>query len=247
MWKEYGVLFGLGGAMIVAILFLRLGTLPLFGIGSLLILITQVLPSAVTDLRIDQLLLVRLFLLPGQTGDWFVIYPILPWLGIATLGMAFGRELLKDRQQAYRKALVAGVAFLMLFVLVRLVGEFGNFIPPVGTGWIAFLNMVKYPPSLGFTMLTLGLALLLIVLFAKLGERLKKWGQPLLVFGGTALFFYFMHWFLLIQFSSFFPEGTSLPIMYLIWALIVVLLFPICRNYWHFKRESAPESFWRLF
>jgi uncharacterized membrane protein len=247
MWKEYGVLFGLGGAMIVGILFLRLGTLPLFGIGTGLILITQILPDVMNNLGIGHLPVVRMFLVPGQAGDWFTIYPILPWLGIAALGMAFGRELLKDRTQAYRKTLIAGVVFLMLFVLVRSVGEFGNFIPSAGAGWIDFLNMVKYPPSLGFTLLTLGIGLLLIVLFAKLGERLKRWGRPLLVFGGTALFFYFMHWFLLIQFSSFFPNGTSLPIMYLVWALIAVLLFPICSTYLDFKRETTPESFWRLF
>jgi uncharacterized membrane protein len=247
MWKEYGVLFGLGGAMIVGILFLRLGTLPLFGIGTGLILITQILPDAMNSLGLGHLPAVRMFLVPGQAGDWFTIYPVLPWLGIAALGMAFGRELLKDRQQAYRKALIAGLVFMGLFVVVRSFGEFGNFIPTVDAGWIAFLNMVKYPPSLGFILLTLGIDLLLIVLFAKLGERLKKWGQPLLTFGGTALFFYFMHWFMLNQLASFFPEGTGLPIMYVCWALVLVLLYPICRSYLRFKRETVPESFWRLF
>ena len=247
LWKEYGVLFGLGGALILGIFFLRLGTLPLLGIGAGLILITQIVPSTVADLGIDPSVLVRLLLLPGQTGDWFVLYPIIPWFGIAALGMAFGRELLKDRNQAYRKALVAGVILLVLFVLVRSFGKFGNFIPSADTGWIAFLNLVKYPPSLAFTSLTLGIDLLLIVLFARLSERLKSWGKPLLIFGGTALFFYFMHWFLLIQISSFSPNGSSLPVMYLVWALIVVLLFPICRTFLHFKQGTSPESFWRLF
>jgi len=247
LWKEFSVLFGLGGVMILGILFLRLGTLTLLGIGSGLILVNQILPSTVAALGIDQSVLVRLLLLPGQTGEWFVIYPILPWLGTAVLGMAFGRELLKDRQLAYQKALAAGLALLVLFVLVRSAGKFGNFIPPADTGWIAYLNLVKYPPSLGFTSLTLGIDLLLIVFFARLSERLKSWGKPLLVFGGTALFFYFMHWFLLFQFSSFFPEGTNLAIMYLMWAILVVLLFPICKTYLNFKREISPESLWRLF
>jgi uncharacterized membrane protein len=247
IWTEYGVLFGLGGAMIVGILLLRLGTLPLLGIGTALILITQVLPTAMINLEVSHLPIVRLFLVPGQAGDWFTIYPVIPWLGIAALGMAFGREILKDRKRAYRKAFIAGLLSLGLFAVVRSVGEFGNFIPPVGTSWIDFLNLVKYPPSLGFTLLTLGIDLLLIVLFAKLGERLKKWGQPLLAFGGAALFFYFMHWFLLNQFATFFLEGTSLPIMYACWALIVVMLYPVCRSYVNFKRKTAPESIWRLF
>lgn len=247
IWREYGVLFGLGGAMIVGILFLRLGTLPLLGIGTGLILITQILPTAMIDLGIHYPPLVRLFLVPGQTGDWFTIYPVIPWLGIATLGMAFGRELLKDRKRAYYKALIAGSIFLALSVLVRSLGGFGNFKSPAGAGWIDFLNMVKYPPSLGFTLLTLGIVLLLIVLFTRLGERLAKWGQPLLAFGGTALFFYFMHWFLLDHFDPLVPKGTSLPIMYVCWALILVLLYPVCRSYMKFKRGTPPDSVWRLF
>jgi uncharacterized membrane protein len=197
--------------------------------------------------EISHLPWVRLFLVPGQAGDWFTIYPVLPWLGITALGMALGRELIKDRKQAYRKALITGVVFLVLFVFIRSFGGYGNFIPPVDSGWISFLNMVKYPPSLAFTLLFLGIDLLLIVLFARLGESLKKWGQPLLIFGGTALFFYFMHWFLLNQFGQFFPGGTSLPVMYAFWALIMVLLYPICRSYLNFKRKTDPESLWRLF
>jgi uncharacterized membrane protein len=247
IWTEFGVIFGLGGAMIVGILIFRLGSLSLFGVGTGLILFTQVFPTAMIDLNISHLPLVRLFLVPGQTGDWFIIYPILPWLGIAVLGMAFGRELLKDRGRAYWKALVFGLNFLLLFVFVRLFGEFGNFISPAGSSWIDFLNLVKYPPSLGFTLLNLGIVLLLIVLFARLEERLEKWGQPLLVLGGTALFFYFMHWFLLNQFSPLFPEGTSLPTMYLCWALVLGLLYPVCRSFFIFKRNTAPESIWRLF
>jgi uncharacterized membrane protein len=247
VWKEYGVLFGLGGAMISGILFLRLGSLPLMGIGTGLILITQITPTAMINLGINYPPLVRLFLVPGYTGDWFTIYPIIPWLGIAVLGMAFGREILKDRKGAYQGALMAGSIALTLFVLVRSLGGFGNFRSPAGNGWIDYLNVVKYPPSLAFTLLTVGIILLLIYLTARLGERLTKWGQPLLVFGGSALFFYFMQWFLLNQFNQLFPEGTDLPIMYACWGLILVLLYPICRSYRIFKRGTSPESVWRLF
>jgi uncharacterized membrane protein len=247
IWKEYGVLFGLGGAMIAGILFLRLGSLPLLGIGTGLILITQVTPTAMINLGINYPPLVRLFLVPGYTGDWFTIYPILPWLGIAALGMAFGREILKDRKRAYRATLIAGSIALVLFVLVRSLDGFGNFQSPAGDGWIDYLNMVKYPPSLAFTLLTVGIILLLIYLTARLGERLAKWGQPLLVFGGTALFFYFMQWFLLNQFNQLFPGGTNLAVMYACWVLLLVLLYPICRGYMVFKRGTSPESVWRLF
>ena len=136
---------------------------------------------------------------------------------------------------------------LGLFVLMRSLGGFGNFHPPASRDWISFFNMVKYPPSLTFTLFTLGILVLLIGLFPRLGKRIKTIGQPLLSFGSTALFFYFMHWFLLNQFSALFPEGTNLPLMYASWALVVVLLYPICSTYHAFKRKAKPESTWRLF
>ena len=76
---------------------------------------------------------------------------------------------------------------------------------------------------------------------------MEKWGKPLLVYGGTALFFYFMHWFLLNQFAIYFPKGSSLVIMYLFWGLTLVLLYPVCRSFMTFKRETKPESLGRLF
>jgi uncharacterized membrane protein len=243
---EFGVLFGLGGVLIVGILFLRLGSLPLLGIGSGLILITQVLPKAMIDIGINYPPAVRLFFVPGTTGDWFTIYPVIPWLGIAALGMAFGRQLLKDREIAYRQGLQTGLILLVLFMVVRSVGGFGNFKPAIGSGWIDYLNVVKYPPSLGFTLFTLGIDLVLIYIFHRVSAGLAKWGKPLLVFGQTALFTYFMHWFMLAGLGDFFPVGTSLIVMYAGWALALVALYPISLNYGRFKRSTKPESVWRL-
>jgi uncharacterized membrane protein len=247
IWTEYGVLFGLGGAMLLGILFLRLNTIPLAIIGSGLILISPVLPRAMIDLEIYYPPLVRLFLVPGQSGDWFTIYPIFPWLGITLLGMAFARELKRNHDRAIRGAMITGMIFLALFGLIRAVGGYGNFQPPAGSGWIDFLNMIKYPPSLAFTLSTLGTLLLFIVLFDRIEKRWNKRWLPLIVFGQTALYFYFMHWFLLDNLSPIFPEGSNLLVMYICWAILILLLYPLCRGYRKFKQSTAPESIWRFF
>jgi uncharacterized membrane protein len=243
---EFGVLFALGGAMMIGALLLRLRTVPLLATGVGVILGSQVVPVALRDLGKGYSVLARLMFVPGATGDWFILYPVVPWLGIAVLGMAFGRELLGDRQRAYRRAGWAGLASLALFVLVRSVGGFGNFHPPAA-GWIGFLNVTKYPPSLSFTLLALGLVLLLVRLSALAGEGWNRWRQPLLTFGRVALFFYFAHWYLLARGQLLFPLGSSLPVMYASWAVVLVIVYPICQRYEAFKRETAPESAWRLF
>ena len=244
VWREFGVLFALGGAMVVGALLLRLRTFALLAIGVAVILSSQIVPFAVRDL--GDSLWVRLLFVPGATGDWFALYPVVPWLGIAVLGMAFGRELLRDCQRAYRRAGWAGLVSVALFVGVRSVGGFGNFHPP-GAGWMGFLNVTKYPPSLSFTLLTVGLLLLLVGLFALAGDGWQRRGRPLLTFGRVALFFYFAHWYLLARGQLIFPLGSSLPVMYAAWAVTLAMAYPLCQRYAAFKRETAPESAWRLF
>jgi hypothetical protein len=54
-------------------------------------------------------------------------------------------------------------------------GGFGNIRPIEGTGWIGFLNVVKYPPSLALLLFTLGADGVLLYLFEKGGPALARW------------------------------------------------------------------------
>jgi uncharacterized membrane protein len=240
-----GVLYGLGGAMIVGALLARLAAILLIVLGTAAIVGTHWLLVAQPFAQVTPI--ARLLLIPGLTEPIVVNYPLIPWLGVACLGMAFGRWLLADSTEAYRWTLPIGVASLLLFVAVRLAGGFGNIRPIEGTGWIAFLNVVKYPPSIVFLLLTLGVDLLILGLLARAGDRLATWGQPLLIFGNSPLFFYIAHLYLYGSIGlAIDPDGIGIARMYPLWLAGLLVLYVLCRWYGTFKRRQAPESLWRL-
>jgi len=246
-YTKFGVLFGLGGAMLIGSLLIRFNKYILLMLGLAGILITQMLPQFITDIGFYDHPIAILLLVPQSMGTWINTYPVIPWLSISVLGMVFGKELLKDSGKAYLKLLVAGLICLILFPIVRLTGGFGNFQPPSLQGWIEFLNVVKYPPSLGFTLITLGVNFVLLFLFEKIHRKLGIWKTPLLVFGKTALFFYFAHWFLFsaVGLLFFFIKGNLLW-LYAGWAVGLLMLYPTCKQYLEFKQRTSPASIWRL-
>ncbi|MCZ7670199.1 MAG: heparan-alpha-glucosaminide N-acetyltransferase domain-containing protein [Chloroflexi bacterium] len=85
--------------------------------------------------------------LPAHTNALQVYYPILPWLGMTGIGVAFGKLLWRDAERAYKTALLTGISALILFVALRLMGGFGNIHPPQNDTWISFLSVTKYPPA----------------------------------------------------------------------------------------------------
>ncbi|KPK82312.1 MAG: hypothetical protein AMS25_03030 [Gemmatimonas sp. SM23_52] len=248
---HFGVLYALGAAMIICSLLLRLGRLGLVGLGLGAILLTQLLTPTPENASVLYSPLVRLLVVPGQTRVWSVMYPLVPWLGFAALGLAFGRALVRDRSRAQLEALVGGTACLLLFLLVRSTGGFGNTHVPVATGWMGFLNLTKYPPSIAFATSMLGANLLLLVALERTGERIGEWGKPLVVFGRSALFFYLVHLYLYgvigLVARRWYPDGAGWLVMYVLWAIGLVILYPLCRWYGEFKRRKGPNSVWRLF
>jgi len=243
---HFGVLYGLGASMIVWALALRFNTGIVLTISAIAILATQVFTPSPENASLLYPPLLRALLIPGRTGILQAYYPLIPWLGFCGLGVTFGRALRNDRSRTFRVATIAAMASLVLFGVLRLANGFGNF-HPVQRGWIGFLNVTKYPPSLTFTFLTLGLNLLLLSLFEKNRQQLQRWGKPLMTYGKTALFFYIVHIYLYALIGFIFPGRTSFTVMYPIWLLGLILLYPLCRWYGNFKRRIAPDSVWRFF
>ena len=242
------VLYALGLSMIICGGLLRFRSSILVSAGAAAVLLTQLLtPGSESVSRLYQPLL-RAILIPGQTGIMRVKYPVIPWLGVALLGMALGKTMARDPRRAYRQAFLFGSGALVLFPIVRSIGlPVGDFHPPAGPGWIAFLNLTKYPPSLAFILVTLGIDLLLLALLSRKEEILKRRGKPLLVFGRTALFFYIVHLYLYGLTGLAFPKGMPFGWMYLFWLGGLVLLFFLCSWYARFKVQKAPDSVWRMF
>jgi uncharacterized membrane protein len=244
----FGVLYGLGTALIVGALLLRWRPMALIGLGLTTALATELV---ITQLRTTGTVpspLLQLLLVPGRTSGFTVYYPLIPWLGLVLFGMAFGRWLAPNPAQAYRRAAIAGVSLLALFSVIRLAGGFGNLQPPAGPGWVAVLNVVKYPPSIVFILLTLGADLLLLALLARAGEQLLRWVWPALMFGRVPLFFYIAHLYLygLIGLALS-QRGVGIPRMYPFWLLGLAILYPLCWLYGRFKHSRPPGSLWRLF
>jgi uncharacterized membrane protein len=243
---EFSILAGLGVAMLMGTLFLRLSGPIQAAIGAAIILVMQILPGILLRADLGVFTPVRLLLLPGSVGFASVLYPPIPWLGVTLLGMAFARFIMRDPERAYRLAWVAGLACLALFPVVRILGGFGNLRMPNGNTVIDLLNVVKYPPSLSFLLLSLGFDLVALALFARAARWLAGWGQPLVILGQTALYFFLAHWFVYGAFGIALPTPGGLAETYLVWVVGLAALYPICKAYEAFKHRTLASSVWRM-
>jgi uncharacterized membrane protein len=148
-----------------------------------------------------------------------------------------------DVQRAFNRALWLGGTFLLAFLVLRGLDGFGNIRPRSGSTWIDFLNVVKYPPSITFNLLTMGVNLLILGLLARASERLVRWLQPLVVFGRVPLFFYLAHLFLYAGLGLWLvPRGTRLLSMYPYWLLGLLILYPLCLWYGQLKHRQPANS-----
>ncbi|WP_339425593.1 DUF1624 domain-containing protein [Pseudomonas proteolytica] len=128
-------------------------------------------------------------------------YPVLPWIGVIALGYGIGPwfcgSMAAARRQRY--LLLAGVGALAGFGVLRLINGYGEapwqmYDSQVQT-LMSFFNITKYPPSLLFLALTLGVGLLLLLGFERAGQR--RWIGTLAVFGAAPMFFYLLHLYVL--------------------------------------------------
>jgi uncharacterized membrane protein len=244
-----GVLVALGGGMLIGSALLSLNAVTLLVLSVTLLVgieLTHPEPSqwgAIFDQPLGLLLGYS-----GGDATFWSNYPVLPWLEMVTFGMAFGHWVVAEPGPAFKRGTWLGVFFLTGFAGLRFLNGFGNIRPMVGQGWIAFLNVVKYPPAITFTLLTMGFNLLSLGAFAALGPRARGWLQPLLVYGRTPLFFYLLHLLLYAVLGRWLaPGGTSLLLMLPVWLLGLLLLYPLCRWYGAFKARQPAESLWRFF
>jgi len=237
-----GVLIALGGTMMLSSLLLQLPPIALLILTLGLLVGTEWLhpsPEMWGQLNNEpwNLLLMR----SGGDGTLWSNYPILPWLELVIFGILFGKWLRADDKKAYQKGLWIGLALLVSFVIIRYIGGFGNIRPRAGDTCIEFLNVVKYPPSMAFTFLTMGVNLLALWGFSKAGERFQTAGRPLVAFGSAPLFVYVLHLiFYMLLGRAFTPEGSSIPAMLPYWLVGLVILYPLALWYGRFKHSDNP-------
>lgn len=241
----FGVLYGLGAAMVVVAPLLRASTALLLVLAAAAIASSSLMVPEATRGGESFSALLHLLWIPGQSGPMMVRYPLFPWVGVTLLGVILGRALSRDPTATRRLAAPLGAAAIVAFLGLR-AADLGDAHRWAHGSWIDFFNLTKYPPSPDFLLWNLGLDLLLLALLARVpGER-----GPLVTFGQAALFFYVVHLYLYglmgRAFDALLP-GAGHGEMLAGWLVGLALMLPLCAAYGRFKRGRPPTSLWRFF
>jgi uncharacterized membrane protein len=210
------------------------------------------------------------FVLNTPEHTVFVGYPLIPWVGVTAVGYGLGQVYSWDSDRRRSFLLRLGLALTVAFLVIRGINNYGD--PAHWSRQkialftvLSFLNTTKYPPSLLFLLMTLGPALIFLWSVDRGAPRSLR---PALVIGKVPLFYYMFH-FLLIHllavaicymrygsahwmFESpdlanypFTPPpgwGYSLPVIYVVWAFIVVAMYPLCR--WFAGLKERRKDAW---
>jgi uncharacterized membrane protein len=185
-----------------------------------------------------------------STPTVVVKYPIVPWLAMSILGWVFGRHLVRfaggQSKISGRNLLwVCGILSLLLFFIVRENAGYGDmFLHRTNNTWQQWLHVSKYPPSLTFYALELGILFLCLALLRTLELRIGVRENGIFyVFGQTAMFFYLVHRLAFeIPATYFGLRGfDGITATYVIASVMLVLLYPACL--WYRKVKAAhPRS-----
>jgi uncharacterized membrane protein len=197
----------------------------------------------------------------------FVAYPLIPWIGVTAVGYGLGQiySWPSERRKAF--LLSSGTGLTVTFLVLRAINLYGDPVrwttqKSAAFTVLSFLNSTKYPPSLLFLLMTLGPAMLFLW---TVDARTPQWLRPALIIGKVPMFYYLLHiplihllaiavcyvrygqvyWMFespsLGQFPITPPPGWgySLPIVYLVWAIVVPALYPLCRWFAALKQRRS--------
>jgi uncharacterized membrane protein len=261
------VLWALGWSMIVlsALVYLPAWAVATFGVA--MIATHNVLDSIDSDNPLWSILHSPNMLVSNANHTVFVMYPLIPWIGVTAAGFALGQIYSWPSERRRKFLLPLGIAMTVAFVVLRAINIYGD-----PQRWstqrsaaytvLSFLNTTKYPPSLLYLLMTLGPAMLF--LWAVDGGT-PRWMRPALVIGKVPMFYYLLHiplihliaiavcyaryghayWMFESPTLNQFPVtpppawGYSLPVIYLIWFIVVLTLYPLCRWFAGLKQRRS--------
>ena len=193
---------------------------------------------------------VALLLVPGPQGRVMIAYPTLYWLALMLFGFVFGRLLSArpDRRRVQRGLVAAGAVLLALFAVVRGANGYGNMALLRGDdSLVQWLHVSKYPPSLSFVLLELGILSLSLAALQVLESRVTPSADGvLLVLGQTPMFFYLLHIPVLVLSAHALgvEHALGLGATYAIAVVVVAVLYPTCRAYRRYK-TAHPDGWTR--
>ena len=192
-------------------------------------------------------------------------YPVLPWIGVMLLGYASAGLFQGSPQERESRLLRIGVGLTLAFVLLRALNVYGD--PQLWHAYpgnpaasvMSFLATTKYPPSLLYLLMTLGPAAIVCAYAERLHGRIR---EVLLTYGRAPFAFYVAHLYLIhgvamllgvmqgfaaqqfLTHYRYFPKGFGVGLggVYLIWILVVVTLYPLCR--WVTSVKARRSDWW---
>ncbi len=240
------VLFALGTSMMVGGLLTRVRT-AVWGLLAVAALLATALSTPGPE-HVDTLYSLErsvLLLSRWSEGIWSQ-YPLVPWFGIAALGVLLGRALVADRAQTFRVLPWIGLGAVALAVVLRAAGGFGNLRTPRDGSWIEFLNLIKYPPSLVFTLLMVGGNLLMLAAIERTAAWTTTGGRMLDTLGRAPLAFYIAHlWLFALIGMAWFRVRAGHGTVYTIWLAGLVPLYLMTRWYGGFVGRQRDGSVWK--
>jgi len=202
---------------------------------------------------------------PMPLGDRYVLvtpYKIIPWAGVMAAGYALGPVFRLPVGRRKLTLACLGLALAASFIVLRWTNLYGDPKP-----WslqhdglftlFSFVNCTKYPPSLLYLLMTLGPALMALAAFDRPPGPMAR---QVITIGRVPLFFYLLHLPLihgLAVLTSYLHHGTvapwlltppqdasapygygySLPVVYVVWVAVVLLLYPLCAWFAELKRR----------
>ena len=192
----------------------------------------------------------------GHGVNLYVLYPLIPWIGVMAAGYLLGPVMQLEERTRQRVLFGLGAAVTLGFIVLRATNLYGDPAPwtPQQTllsTVLSFLNCEKYPPSLLYLMMTLGPALMLLACFE---HARGAFARLLATFGQVPFFYYVVHLYLIhaLAVATTFAMtgvltrtptiGLGLPGIYFVWLLVLVLLYPICR--WFAELKERGSGWW---
>jgi uncharacterized membrane protein len=198
-------------------------------------------------------------------------YPLLPWIAVMPLGYCFGSLYDTTFDAKKRKQILNGLGLgsFVLFVILIAFNSYGDPVKWTNYGdtsktLMSIFNVSKYPPSLLYLLVTLGGTFLFLANAEKLKGKVVNF---FCVFGRVPFFYYIIHIYLIHLFAAFaayftgfgwqalvLPKfitkvealkgyGFNLITVYLVWILVIILLYPLCKKFDAYK-QSHKEKWW---
>jgi len=267
-----GVIWVIGWCMIImaAMVHARARTVGIIGVA-IIVLHNAVMAPLMRALPLGEswkVLYIGFFNGPLNGTPLIVLYSIIPWIGVMAAGYWFGTVLSLEPARRNRICVRLGLGATALFLLLRGFNIYGDPRPwsatPPMPALLSFLNTTKYPASLLFLLMTLGPTIALIPLLDRARGRVAQW---ITTFGRVPFFYYVLHIPLIHALALVVsairlgavspwlftnhpmanppaPEGYpwSLGLLYLVWAIAIVLLYFPSR--WYAELKARRSDWW---